>query len=359
MFAAKIKLALALGTAGALIAGPVAAVSSGGSGNPSLAIAMKFPKIPKIPKLPKLPKIPKPGGGNKPSTGSKPSASSSASTGRKEMRRRADLVKAVLAEISSFHSDHRAFVTDEQTAPQKSNAKLEAFRAKMTQTITPDIIRMANNTSNNYAVRAARKADGMATTATRNIESTRLSKIKTGEGHSGLSLARYFAIAFQQEQLKQLKKLYPGRQSIESAITVADAAMAELGSIDQVQADRAEAKAARIAAARLYPARQRNAGLERQFASAFKSSIWTQKEFAGSQILKVNLTGSGWTVRRNSITGIILKRDRQASLGVKTRDGKCYSYLVLFEQKHRGSGYGGAYMASGSEQEMLCKNIPK
>ncbi len=342
MLLAKSKLALGLGTVIFCLASqwPVERVKASNSG--FVSAAMKMPKI-------RLPSMGKPS-----STGR------SSSANRKEMRRKGDLVKAAIAEIITFNANHRPFYGDEQKASKEAAQQLEVYRAKIAQLLTPELISMANDASNNYAVRAGKRADSYATATARNISNTNLSRIKTGGNHGGLTMARYFTVAFTQEKLRQLQKLYPGRESIGPPIAVVDAAMAELGSVGEVQADRAAAKAAKIAAERISPAAQRNAALERQFTAAFKRSRWTQKEFAGSQVLRVNLTSTGWSVERHRVTGIILTRDRQADLGVKRRDGKCFSYFIVFEQKHQGGGrYGGAYTKSGSEQEMLCKNVPK
>lgn len=302
-------------------------------------------------KLPKLPRAAAPKASSAPR--------STASADRKEMRRQADRVKALLAQIKAFRPDHRKFIADNDQAQQDAMQLLEEFRSKMAGTITPDLVEVANDPNNTYATREAKQADNFANMTARRISSVELDKFRNSSGRDDLAMVQYFQMVFREEQMQQLARLYPEREPIRSAQKVASGAMAELGSLASVKQGRAEAKAARIAATRLNPARRRDAGLERQFASAFKTSIWTQQEFAGSEILKVNLMSSGWTVRRNPITGIIISRDQQANLGVKRRDGKCFSYIVVFEQKHQGGGYGGSYMASGRDLEMLCENVSR
>ena len=281
----------------------------------------------------------------------------SASEIRREQRRQADLVTAVLDEIEDFYPDHRAFIADNQQAQIDAMDVLEAFRERMAVTITAELIAMAADTSNSYATRAATAAERHAASTSRAITAVELDRFRNSGGRDDLAIAQYFLMVYRAEQMRQLARLYPENDAIAEAREIANATMEELGSLDSVIEGRAAAQAARIAEMRLYPAVRRDAALEADLSAAFARSIWTQGEFAGSEVVRVNLISAGWTVRRNPVTGVILSRDQRADLGVRRRDGRCFSYVVEFEQAYQGGGYGRTVMASGRDLEMLCENI--
>jgi hypothetical protein len=109
----------------------------------------------------------------------------------------------------------------------------------------------------------------------------------------------------------------------------------------------------------MYPERQNDPALRNQATRAFNSSVYRSNE-TGNKVLKVHLVSSGWSVRRNELTGIILSRDQQVEVAFQAADGKCYLYLMLFEQKHLGGGkYSNGLDRSGSQSEILCENVPK
>ncbi|MEN0653772.1 MULTISPECIES: hypothetical protein [Hyphobacterium] len=276
---------------------------------------------------------------------------------RQEQRRQADLVEAVLDEIEDFTPDHRAFIADNDQAQADAMEALEVFRERMAAAITADLVAMAADTTNSYAARTATAANRHAAYTERTISSVDLDRFRNSGGRDDLAIAQYFLMAYRAEQMRQLARLYPQSEPVAQARQVADRLMAELGSLESVIEGREAAQAARIAEMRLYPAVRSDPATEQNFAAAFAASIWTQGEFAGSEIVRVNLISPGWTVRRNPITGVILSRDQRADLGVRRRDGRCFSYVVEFEQSYQGGGYGGTRMASGRDLEMLCENI--
>ncbi|WP_394729325.1 hypothetical protein [Altererythrobacter sp. GH1-8] len=287
-----------------------------------------------------------------------PAAAMDAASQRKEQRRQADLVETVFDKIRDFVPDHRAFLADNDQAQIDAMQTLERFREDMSAAITADLVTMANDRSNSYAVRTAAAADRHADYTARTVSSIDLDKFRNSDGRDDLAIAQYFLMAYRAEQMNQLARLYPDSSNISAASGIVMAAMSDLGSLQSVKQGREAAQAARVATMRLYPAVRRDPTTENDFANAWKSSVWTQGEFAGSEVLKVHLLSSGWTVRRNPITGIILSRDQRADLAVRRGDGKCFSYVIELEQKHQGGGtYGRTVMASGLDREMLCENV--
>jgi len=262
-------------------------------------------------------------------------------------------------EILRFLPDTRKFLQNDKNAVELTKQKLERFRNKMKNVITPEFIGLANDDSNRKIKRALDKVRREAKSLKSNLSRIDVKRIKN-ETKQNLMLSRYFRVLFAQEKLRLLGKIYQNHADVKAASKIADDLIAKLGTIDDIEKQGAANYAALVAKRRLFPNRQKNRSLKNQAIRAFKSSIFTRGKFSSSQILKVHLVSSGWSVQRNKVTGIILSRDQQAQLAVKTADGKCHAYLILLEQKYKGGGrYGGAYMRSGSHGEMLCKNIPK
>ena len=276
-------------------------------------------------------------------------AMDSASEIRKEKRRQGELVKAIHAEITAFQTNDQAFAADPQKAQKEAMQQIVDFRQRMAEAITPEIIASANDDTNNYTARTARTADRVAEAKAAYISNLKVRTISGSNDENADIGLGYFDILFRVEQLKQLRRLYPNRQAIVSADEAAAVSFAKLPSLDTIWATRAAEREAELAAVRLPAAARTDSQFEGQFAAAF-----------GDGVLKVHLGRAGWVVNQHPVTGIAVNRDQQAHLAVKSDDGKCYIYTVVFEQKHEGGGrYGKAYMRSAYDNEILCKNVPR
>lgn len=75
-------------------------------------------------------------------------------------------------------------------------------------------------------------------------------------------------------------------------------------------------------------------GLEKQMVQAIKDRGETR------QILRIVITERGWTIVRNSITGIIMYRAISASVALKDIDGICKVYHWGFTQPYVGGKFG-------------------
>ncbi len=264
----------------------------------------------------------------------------------------------LIDEILALQSPAREFLRSKSDATEMAQKKLSDFRSNMKAKITPEIKAIAAEKNNRKVKRISEKAIRRAIQLESELSKTDIARIKN-DPKPNIMLMRYFEVIFAKEKLETLQQIFDNDE-LSKANNVANTLIAKLGTIDQIEKRGKANYAARVAKVRLFPERQKSQALKRRFISAFKGSPFTQKDFAKSEILKVHLVNSGWSVRRNKLTGIILSRDQQAQFALKKADGKCYSYLVLFEQKSQGGGkYGGVYMRSGSSQEMLCSNVPK
>jgi hypothetical protein len=261
-------------------------------------------------------------------------------------------------EILSFYPPVSKFISNIEGTSEKTKQQLKEFQLKMNQTITPEFIALGQDDSVRKVQRAANKAKQRAGSIQTELAQIDINRIQA-ETKENLMLAKYYQILFKLEQVKQLKRIFSGDPNINSANDTAEKLIAKLGTSDDIEKRSRENYAAKVAENRMFAERQNNQALRNLASSAFRNSVYRSKDKVG-QILKVHLVSNGWSVTRNKLTGIILSRDQQVQIAYKATDGKCYTYLMLLEQKHQGGGkYGGAYDRSGSKQEILCTNVPK
>ncbi|MEL1250428.1 hypothetical protein [Aurantiacibacter gilvus] len=272
----------------------------------------------------------------------------------REDRERAQVIDTTLTEILDFRLDIRSLIADQDGAWPRIQQQVAEYRRRMDAAINPALVAQANDFSTRPTVRlrdeAERNAERMAgMIASANVEST------LAATRESTMFARYSALVQMGEQLRQLQRLYPDNATIAQANQTAAGVLAQLGSFDEIEAQASANVAARIAETRLLAPVRRDAALERSFANAFWASPWAN-DYRGGEIVRMNLTSSGWTVHTNAL-GTPVSRDTGTSFAVRAPDGKCYAVRGIFEQRYTGGGYGGSIYASGSHQEMLCANI--
>lgn len=267
-----------------------------------------------------------------------------------------NLVETV-EEILEFNLDPRGFIRKEKDALEKAKKKLENFRDKMEKILTTELLTLAKDSSNRKIARISDKANRAA-----GLLETEFSRTDTKtilkETNQYKMMAKYLKVLSNQEKLSFLSKIFGNKSAVKTANDSANRLIANLGTIDEIERQGEKNYAAKVAKHRMFPERQKSPVLKNQAKRAFVSSIWNKGK--SNQVLKVRIVGGGWSITRNKVTGIIISRDQQAQIAYKANDGKCYTYLMLMEQKHQGGGrYGRAYDRSGSTQEILCANVPK
>jgi hypothetical protein len=261
-----------------------------------------------------------------------------------------------IEEILDFNPPR--FIGGNEGVVDEAKQQIEDFREKMDNTLTPEFLALAKDTSNRKIKRIGEKANREAKAIVNRLASVKADEI-LAETEQNTMLGKYFQVAFMLEKVKLLNKIFENDANIMSANEVADKLIAQLGSSEDVEKKGKANYAAKVANNRMYPESQNNQALRDQAIRAFNSSVYRANE-KGNKVLKVHLVSSGWSVERNEITGIILSRDQQVQIAYKASDGKCYLYLMLFQQKHLGGGkYGGGLDRSGSTSEILCENVPK
>ena len=96
----------------------------------------------------------------------------------------------------------------------------------------------------------------------------------------------------------------------------------------------------------------KNPSLQKEIMTVL--SDWEEKP------LRVVITGTEWTINRNSVTGIIEFRSIWTAVAVKSPDGKCKIFYLSVRQDYNGSSYGKTKRwAMGDSEEIACENINK
>lgn len=109
-----------------------------------------------------------------------------------------------------------------------------------------------------------------------------------------------------------------------------------------------------MASRQLPKAGMSNASLESQMLTAANKLGWN------STYTKAVITSSGWTVRKNQVTGAIVNRTIGAVCATKDPDGKCYLQEFSFSQDYTGGGnYSGTvkYSSYGGKREIGCDKV--
>lgn len=130
------------------------------------------------------------------------------------------------------------------------------------------------------------------------------------------------------------------------------------GSLDNIYVKTQGNKVERIKNTKLPPATVKDAALEKILIEGFNKKYG--QEYKGTA-LKAVLTQDGWTIERNSITGIVTGRNRTGKIAYKGNDGKCYllSNNIFIYQAFIGNSFSNTeviYNGLGGE-EMLCENV--
>lgn len=101
-------------------------------------------------------------------------------------------------------------------------------------------------------------------------------------------------------------------------------------------------------------AKLNNTVLANSMKKALRDEAWEKDK----TIQRVVITGSGWKITKNIVSGKILYRSIPAAVAFKTSEGYCKYWNLTFKQYYNGSTYGKTVQGGvGSIVEISCKNI--
>jgi hypothetical protein len=148
-------------------------------------------------------------------------------------------------------------------------------------------------------------------------------------------------------------KIYPNQPTIQKGLEWCQKAVAAIGSTNDVLASiKADAKAY-LSKVKLPTAKVKDAALEAEFKKNFMAQGW------GETVVKVNIQSTDWVIDRNSLTGIIVARSKQAYIASTKPDGTCWITEFWLGQDYNGSGYGNFrnITANSFRSQTNCDNI--
>jgi hypothetical protein len=231
-------------------------------------------------------------------------------------------------------------------------AKIAAYKAKLEKLLSMDytdaLIKTGSNAKGNISgfknstEREMDKIDGI---------------LKEARDRSNMEY-RYYTIQYHQAFWDAAQKIFPEESSYADMYKKTTVALTGMGSLEQLYA-RAEAnRIEHIKNTKLPAAAVKDANLEKVLTNGFNKVYGASRNVTA---LKVVLTQNGWTTLRNSLTGIVIGRERSAKLAYKGSDGKCYLLpdYVFIHEDYVGNSFinTGAVFNGLDGEEMLCENV--
>ncbi len=204
--------------------------------------------------------------------------------------------------------------------------------------------------------------DKMKLSHSRNFDSflesvERILSQSTGEKGGNWEVS-YYELQGEQAHWDAAVKVFPEEPEFAKIYQKVTAAVNKYGSLDNIYEKTKGNKVELIKNTKLPPATVKDASLEKILIEGFNKKYG--QEYKGAA-LKAVLTQDGWTIERNSLTGIVTGRNRTGKIAYKGTDGKCYllSNNIFIYQAFIGNSFSNTeviYNGLGGE-EMLCENV--
>jgi hypothetical protein len=231
-------------------------------------------------------------------------------------------------------------------------AKIAAYKAKLEKLLLMDytdaLIKTGRNAKGNIS--------GFKNSTERELDKIE-GTLKEARDKSNMEY-RYYTIQFHQAFWDAAQKVFPEENSYAEMYKKTTAAFNGMGSSEQLYAKAEANRIEYIKNTKLPAAAVKDANLEKVLTNGFNKLY---KDARNISALKAVLTQNGWTTLRNSLTGIVVGRERSAKLAYKGSDGKCYllpDYVFIREDYVGGSFINTVAVFNGVDgEEMLCENV--
>jgi hypothetical protein len=231
-------------------------------------------------------------------------------------------------------------------------AKIAAYKAKLEKLLSVDytdaLIKTGRNAKSNIS--------GFKNSTEREMDKIE-GTLKDARDRSNMEY-RYYTIQFHQAFWDAAQKVFPEESSYAEMYKKTTAAFTGMGSLEQLYAKAEANRIEHIKNTKLPAAAVKDANLEKVLTSGFNKLYGAAHNVSA---LKAVLTQNGWTILRNSLTGIVIGRERSAKLAYKGSDGKCYLLpdYVFIHEDYVGSSFinTGAVFNGLDGEEMLCENV--
>ena len=231
-------------------------------------------------------------------------------------------------------------------------AKIEAYKAKLTKLLSMDytdaIIKKGSYAKGSIsgklagADRELDKIDGY---------------LKEAREKSVMEYI-YYTLQLHSAFWDAAQKVFPEESSYAGMYKKVNTGLTKLGSLEQLYAKAEANRIEYIKNTKLPAPVVKDANLEKVLTNGFNKLYGATRNVSA---LKAVLTQNGWTTLRNSLTGIVIGRERSAKLAYKGSDGNCYlldDYIFIREDYVGGSFINTVAVFNGLfSQEMLCENV--
>jgi hypothetical protein len=231
-------------------------------------------------------------------------------------------------------------------------AKIEAYKAKLTKLMSMDYT--------DALIKKGRYAKGSISGKLAGTE-RELDKIDgylkdAREKHAMEYI--YYTLQLHAAFWDAAQKVFPEESSYIDMYKKVNAGITKLGSLENLYAKAEVNRIEYIKNTKLPPAAVKDPKLEQLLTNGFNKMYGESYQ---ASALKAVLTQSGWTTIRNSLTGIVIGRERTGKISYKKADGKCYivTDYVFIREEYIGSSFTNAkaYFTQGLfGLEMLCEN---
>lgn len=231
-------------------------------------------------------------------------------------------------------------------------AKIEAYKAKLTKLLAMDYT--------DAIIKKGRYAKGSISGKLAGAD-RELDKIdgalKEVREKSGMQYI-YYTLQLHAAFWDAAQKIFPEEPSYTDMYKKVNAGITKLGSLEQLYAKAEVNRIEHIKNTKLPAPVVKDANLEKVVTNGFNKVYGAAHNVSA---LKAVLTQNGWTILRNSLTGIVVGRQRTAKLAYKGSDGKCYLLpdYVFIHEDYVGSSFinTGAVFNGLDGEEMLCENV--
>ena len=231
-------------------------------------------------------------------------------------------------------------------------AKITAYKAKLEKLLSMDytdaLIKTGRNAKGNIS--------GFKNTTEREMDKIE-GILKDARDKSNMEY-RYYTIQYHQAFWDAAQKVFPEENSYADMYKKTTAAFTGMGSLEQLYAKAEVNRIEHIKNTKFPAAAVKDASLEKVLTNGFNKLYGTAHNV---NALKAVLTQNGWTTLRNSLTGIVVGRERSAKLAYKGSDGKCYllpDYVFIREDYVGSSFINTVAIFNGLDgEEMLCENV--
>jgi hypothetical protein len=231
-------------------------------------------------------------------------------------------------------------------------AKIEAYKAKLTKLLSMDYT--------DAIIKKGRYAKGSISGKLAGAD-RELDKIdgylKDAREKTGMQYI-YYTLQLHAAFWNAAQKVFPEESSYAAMYNKVNAGITKLGSLEQLYAKAEANRIEHIKNTKLPAPAVKDANLEKVITNGFNKVYGASRNVSA---LKAVLTQNGWTIIRNSLTGIVIGRERSAKLAYKGSDGKCYLLpdYVFIHEDYVGSSFinTGAVFNGLDGEEMLCENV--